>query len=36
MCRMKPRSITEDQIDAILPVAGALVALIILLIVLVA
>ena len=36
MCRMKPLSLTENQIDAILPVAGTLAALIVLLIVLVA
>ena len=36
MCRMKHLSVSENQIDAILPVAGALVALIVLLIVLVA
>jgi hypothetical protein len=36
MGRMKPRSISEDQIDAILPVAGTLVALVALLVVLLA
>jgi hypothetical protein len=36
MVRMKPLSISDDQIDAILPVAGALVALIVLLVILVA
>jgi hypothetical protein len=32
---MKPSSISDDQIDAILPVAGAVAALIILLVILV-
>jgi hypothetical protein len=32
---MKPSSISDDQIDAILPVAGAVAALIVLLIILV-
>ena len=32
---MKPWSISDDQIDAILPVAGALAALIVLLVILV-
>jgi hypothetical protein len=36
MRRMTPLSVTEDQIDAILPVAGTLAALIVLLVVLVA
>ena len=36
MCRMKPVSVSEGQIDAILPVAGTLAALIVLLVVLVA
>lgn len=36
MIRMKPLSVSDDQIDAILPVAGALVALIILLVILTA
>ena len=36
MLRMTPLSVTEDQIDAILPVAGTLAALIVLLVVLVA
>ena len=31
---MKPSSISDDQIDAILPVAGAVAALIILLVIL--
>ena len=35
MCRTKPLSVSEDQIDAILPIAGTLVALIVLLVVLV-
>ena len=36
MVRMKPSSISDDQIDAILPVAGTLAALIILLVILIA
>ena len=36
MCRMTPLPDSEDQIDAILPVAGTLAALIVLLVVLVA
>jgi hypothetical protein len=36
MRRMTPLPVTEDQIDAILPVAGRLAALIVLLVVLVA
>ena len=36
MRRMTPLPVTEDQIDAILPVAGTLAALIVLLVVLVA
>ena len=36
MARMKPLSISDDQIDAILPVAGTLVALIVLPVILVA
>ena len=35
MCPMKPASLSDDQIDAILPLAGTLTALIILLVVLV-
>ena len=35
MRAMKPSSISDDEIDAILPVAGALAALIILLVILV-
>jgi hypothetical protein len=34
--RMKPLSISDDQIDAILPVAGTLAALILLLVILMA
>jgi hypothetical protein len=34
--RMKPLPISDDQIDAILPVAGTLAALIILLVILIA
>ena len=36
MIRMKPLSVSNDQIEAILRVAGALVALIILLVILTA
>jgi hypothetical protein len=36
MVRMKPLSISDDQIDAILPVAGTLAALIVLLVILMA
>ena len=36
MVRMKPLPISDDQIDAILPVAGTLAALIILLVILIA
>lgn len=36
MLRMKPLSVSDDQIDAILPVAGTLAALIVLLVILVA
>jgi hypothetical protein len=36
MVRIRPLAISDDQIDAILPVAGTLVALIVLLVILVA
>ena len=36
MVRVKPLSISDDQIDAILPVAGTLVALVVLLVILMA
>jgi hypothetical protein len=36
MVRMRPLSVSDDQIDAFLPVAGALAALIILLVILIA
>lgn len=36
MVRIKPLSISDDQIDAILPVAGTLAALIVLLVILMA
>ena len=36
MVRIRPLSISDDQIDAILPVAGTLAALIVLLVILMA
>ena len=36
MVRMKPLSISDDQIDAILPIGGTLVALIVQLVILMA
>jgi hypothetical protein len=35
MVRIRPLSVSDDQIDAILPVAGTLAALIILLVILI-
>lgn len=36
MVRRKPLSISDDQIDAILPIAGAVAALVVLLVILMA